>query len=47
MVNCESLGLKKAFQNTCFEHAMSKACHNGTTNHPSLIKKKIEGEKFT
>lgn len=47
MVNCESLGLEEAFQNTCFEDTMSKACHNGAANHSSLTKRKFEGEKFT
>jgi hypothetical protein len=31
VVNYESLGLENAFQGTCFEHAMSKACQCGTT----------------
>jgi hypothetical protein len=42
------LGVKRGFpKEAYFEHTMSKACHNGTTNHPSLIKRKIEGHKFT
>jgi hypothetical protein len=26
VVNCEYLGIKKSFQDTCFGHAFSKAC---------------------
>jgi len=30
VVNCESFGLKKNFQGTCFGHVFSKACQYGT-----------------
>ncbi len=30
VVNCDNLRLEESFQGTCFGHAMSKACQQGT-----------------
>jgi len=32
IVNCNVLGLKKKFQETCFDYAFSKVCPYATTN---------------
>jgi hypothetical protein len=46
MVNCESLGVAKSFQGTCFGHAFSKVCQYAITNEKVHMGLKYVSIKF-